>query len=80
MIKAEPVIVVHLDTAPGAGLTACTGEEFRPDSSDYYKTTPRVLCSGCQRAAMNGHSYSMPPGTTIIITNEQVVINHRRSQ
>jgi hypothetical protein len=77
VIRPEPVVVVHLDTAEGAGLTACTGDPFRPDDGISYPTTPRVACTGCTRAAMNGSSYRLPGNITLIITNEQTIISRR---
>lgn len=81
MITAEPVIVVHLDTAKDAHLTACTGEEFAYVDDSNSPKTPRVLCTGCQMAAINGRSYHLPGTiTTVIIMPDQVIINHKRER
>lgn len=49
-IRSRPVIVVHLDTEEGAGLTACTGAPFSPDNGETWPNVPRVLCTGCMLA------------------------------
>lgn len=54
-IHPRPVIVVHLDTAEGARLTACTGEPFVPDHGVSYLDVPRVPCTGCLIAERRAH-------------------------
>lgn len=79
-IRPRPVIVVHLDTAPGAGRTACTGEDFDHDDGIGYKDTPRVMCVACARAAVTGYSYHVPDGAVITISNGQTVITRPQMQ
>ena len=50
-IRSRPVIVVHLDTEEGSGLTACTGAPFSPDNGEAWPNVPRVPCTGCTLAA-----------------------------
>lgn len=49
-LPIRPVILVHLDTAPGAKLTACSGVPFEVDNGTTYLNVPRMLCPGCANA------------------------------
>ncbi len=74
-IPATPVIVVHLDTAPGAGLTACTGTPFTPDTGDY-PNVPRTPCTGCTRTARDSvveHGQLYASGAVLVRDNSPAV-------
>jgi hypothetical protein len=47
LLHPRPVIIVHLDTAPGAGLTACSGQPFRNAEPHEWPDVPRTLCPLC---------------------------------
>lgn len=48
-LAGRPVILVHLESPAGSGLTACSGDPFQgPDVR--YPSVPLVSCIGCDRA------------------------------
>lgn len=48
-MPAFPVIVTHLEDAPGSGLAACSGRPFRTPGG--FSNFARWLCTGCARYA-----------------------------